>query len=353
MENIIQSFENIITNQKIEVITVLALIILLNMFSSMISYIIIKIFRLKEKDKNKIKQNSFFRPLKTFIKILPIYLAFVIFKVDYIDKVNQVFKIITILLVTQGLANSFNIDGTIMQKIKNSEKFDKSDNALAFIGKVIKGIIYIISAYIILLEIGYNLSGVVTGLGLTSVVIAFAAQDIAKNLFAGLSIFLDRPFKIGDFVECGKYIGTIEDIKFRTTKMRTIENTLVTIPNTLLTNDAINNYTSMQKRRFSLDLGLVMNTPSEKISKIVSRIKFALETHERVLPESVVVNFNKITADSINLMIYLYTDIIDYVKYLEFSQEINIIIMQIVEEEKIELAYPSQDIYIKNTSQIQ
>lgn len=348
INNIIENVKNIIVNKKLEVILVLALIILLNMFSSGISYLIIKLFNIKEKDKKKIKSNSFYTPLKRFIRILPIYLAFSILNVSFMNYIDKIFKVITIILIAQGIAGLFDVESTIVKKIKDSNKFDKSDEALAFICKSIKVIIYIIAAYIILLEFDYNLSGIITGLGLGSVVIAFAAQDIAKNIFAGLSIFVDRPFEIGDFIECGTYIGTVEDIKFRTTKIRTLENTVITIPNTVLTNGAINNYNSMQKRRFSLDLGLVMSTPSDTIEKITNRIKFALENHKNVIENSVVVSFNKITQDSMNLMIYLYTDVTDYEEFLKFSQEINIIIMEIVEKEEIGLAYPSQDIYIRN-----
>lgn len=346
--------QNIFNNRLVDVIIVVVLLILFNMLSSAISYIIIKIFNIKEKDKTKIKSNAFYKPIKVFFRILPIYLAFVIFKVSFMENVNLIFRIIIILLITNGVANLFNGDSLLIQKLIQSDKVDKNEKSIVFLGKLMKGIIYIISAYIIFAELGYNLSGIITGIGLGSVVIALAAQDIAKNIFAGISIFLDRPFEIGDYIECGNYKGTVEDIKFRSTKLRTVENTLVTIPNETIATNAVNNLNLQEekKRRFSVDLGLCMNTPSSKIEKITNRIKFALENDKDVIKGSVVVAFDKITQDSMNIHVYLYTEIVNYIDYLAFSQRINTIIMEIVEKEEIDLAYPSQDIYIKNIDEL-
>ena len=97
-------------------------------------------------------------------------------------------------------------------------------------------------------EFNYDIGGIATGLGLTGAVVALAAQDIVKQIFAGLTIFIDKPFEIGDWVEVGDISGTVEDITIKSTKIRTIEDTVVTVPNDTMTSSSIINWGKIKKR---------------------------------------------------------------------------------------------------------
>ena len=122
------------------------------------------------------------------------------------------------------------------------EKLDKDidDATTKFMVRGIKFLIYAIAVFIIIFEMGYDLSGLITGLGIGSVVLTLAAQDMIKSLLGGFFIFTDKPFKVGDFIKFSTYEGTVEDITFRSTKIRTLSNSVVQVPNSL-----ISSYTSL------------------------------------------------------------------------------------------------------------
>ena len=230
--------------------------------------------------------------------------------------------------------------------MKESDRFSGDQTLVNFISKIVKCIVYVIAAFLIITELGYDLSGLITGLGLGGVVIALAAQDIAKNLFGGVAIITDKPFIVGDYIETDKYQGTVEDITFRSTRIRTNENTLVTIPNSTLSNASITNWSKLEKRRFDVDLNLPLDTNSEKVENIISKLEVVLNSSEEVVKDSVKISFNKITKEGLNIWIYLYTTNTVYDDYFKFKQEINDSILKVLESEQIRLAYSGRSVYI-------
>ena len=213
--------------------------------------------------------------------------------------------------------------------------------------KIAKFLIYIVAGFIIIKELGYDLSGLVTGLGITSVVIALAAQDIVKSMLAGVSILSDKPFTVGDYINVGEYSGTVEDITFRTTRIRDMDNTIIVLSNNMLTNSSIINYTKREMRRYNLKLTLELNTPLDKVSELSESIKSLLIEHNEVLNENIRVFFDKISENGIDISISFYTNILEYNKFLEFKQEMNYAILELVNSKNINLAYNSQSIYLK------
>lgn len=205
---------------------------------------------------------------------------------------------------------------------------------------------YVIAVFIIIAELDYDISGIVTGLGLTSVVIALAAQDLAESLISGMAIVSDKPFLVGDFVKIGSYEGTVTDIKFRCTRIRTTEDTIVTVQNSTITSSEVVNYSRMTKRRINITLNLPLETKSEILENITVMLKSVLETDNDVLDDTVRVYFDTIGEESIKLGIYLYTGITNYDDFLVFKTRINLLILRTIEMEKIKISYPGKDIYM-------
>ena len=260
--------------------------------------------------------------------------------------VLKLFRIFAIVLTARAINNFFNPKEKIFVKLKESDRFSGDQTLVNFISKIVKCIVYVIAAFLIITELGYDLSGLITGLGLGGVVIALAAQDIAKNLFGGVAIITDKPFIVGDYIETDKYQGTVEDITFRSTRIRTNENTLVTIPNSTLSNASITNWSKLEKRRFDVDLNLPLDTNSEKVENIISKLEVVLNSSEEVVKDSVKISFNKITKEGLNIWIYLYTTNTVYDDYFKFKQEINDSILKVLESEQIKLAYSGRSVYI-------
>ena len=262
--------------------------------------------------------------------------------------VDKIFKIITIILSADGIANSLTTNNVWVNKIKERTNPDVEDSMFKFILKAIRFFVYLIAAFMIITDLGFNLNGLVAGLGIGSVVLTLAAQDTAKNLFGGLVIFLDKPFIVGDWIEVDNYEGTVEDITFRSTRVRTFDNSVVNIPNSVIASESIINWSKMEKRRYKINLCLEENTPLDKVKKVQERIKEMLIEHNGVIDETIIVRFDKIADSGINLLVSSYTDSVDYTSYLAAVEKTNFKIMKILQEENVELAYDTKTVYVKN-----
>ena len=356
MENIRSFAETIKEIQMAQIIDIgiaILIYILFRCLSKSLAYMTVKIFKPKTKNKKAIRGNAFYTPLKVFYVILGIYLALLFVRQplktsEWINGlVDQLFKIGVIILSANGIANSLTTNNSLVSRLKDRMNPDVEDSMLKFILKAIRGLIYVIAGFMIITDLGFNLNGLVAGLGIGSVVITLVAQDTAKNLFGGLVIFLDKPFVVGDWIEVENYEGTVEDITFRSTRVRTFENSVVNIPNAVIANDSIINWSRMEKRRNKVNLCLDLDTPLEKVQIVQKRIKELLIQHDDVIDDTIIVRFDNITDNGINLLVCSYTNSIDYASFLEEKEKINFKIMQILKEENVELAYDTKTIFVK------
>lgn len=357
MENInkiIEWIKNIQVETIMDIFIGILIFILFRCLSKSFAYITVKIFKHKVKSKKEIRNNAFYKPLAALYTFLGVYLGILFIKEplgindSLMVIINKIFKILAIIIFANGFANSLTVKNRFVNKIKQRVNPEVEDSMLSFILKVTKLLIYIIAGFLALTELNYNLNGLVTGLGIGSVVITLAAQDTAKNLFGGLVIFLDRPFVVGDWIELDEFEGTVEDITFRSTRVRTFENSLVNIPNSVIANDSIINWSKMEKRRNKVNLCLELDTTLEKVHIIQEKIKEMLKKHDDVIDDTIIVRFDNITDNGINLLVCSYTNSIDYASFLEEKEKINYKIMQILREENVELAYDTKSINIIN-----
>ena len=354
MDQIIKFFENITTLQIIDIWIAIGIILFFRIFSSGFSYVIIKMFKFREKSAKKIKEGAFYKPLRIFFIILGFYLSIVFLKnplniSDYLmEIVGKIFTIVSIIAFARGLAESFTINSTLVKKMKKKMNKDMEDSMFQFMLKTVRVVIYIIAGFMVITELGFNLNGLVAGLGIGGVIVTLAAQDTAKNLFGGMVIFLDKPFVVGDWIQMDIYEGTVEDITFRSTRVRTFENSLVNIPNSIISNASIINWSKMEKRRYRTNLCLAKDTPLEKLERFKTRVEDMLQSRVAIFDDSIIVKFDTIANNGLNVLICSYTDSVDYTSYLSEREDINCKIMKILKEENIELAYDTKTVYVKN-----
>lgn len=344
IKNFIEAIKAIQMSQIIDIIIAILIYILFRCLSKSLAYITIKILKPKTKNKKEIKNNAFYNPLKIFYMILGIYIAMLFLRVplkfneEFNSAIDSLFKISIIILLANGIANSLTTNSKTMNKIKEKMNPEVEDSMFKFILKAIRFIVYLIAGFLVVTELGYDLNGLIAGLGIGSVVITLAAQDTAKNLIGGLVIFLDKSFVVGDWIEIKGHEGTVEDIGFRSIRLRTFENSIVNIPNLVVTTDPVINWSRMEKRRNKVNLHLKINTPLEKVQIVQKRIKEMLIQHDDIIDDTIIVKFDNIENSSMNLLICSYTNSVDYTSFLEEREKINFKIMQILREENIELA---------------
>ena len=213
---------------------------------------------------------------------------------------------------------------------------------IARIVVVVFGAIYLIRAIS-----GKPLSALLAGLGIGGLAVALAAQDTLKNFFGSIMIMLDKPFTVGQRVTFGGYDGTVEEIGFRSTRMRTLTGHVVTVPNEKIATNSVENIARRPSIRRLTNITITYDTPLDKIQKAVEIIREILDNHEGMDPDFPPrVYFNEFNADSLNiLMVYWYFPP-DYWAYLDFSQRVNMEIMRRFEEEGIEFAFPTTTTYL-------
>lgn len=163
---------------------------------------------------------------------------------------------------------------------------------------------------------------------------------MAKNLLAGVTIFADKPFIIGDWIKASTCEGTVVDITFRSTRIKNWDNLEVVVPNAVLINDSIINYNRLKKRRIDINFCINLNTPSETIEMLIERIKIILENTENVVTGSVYVTWNEISEKGLNIFIYLYTKKVTYDELMKEKTKLQLLVLEILEKENIKLAYP-------------
>ncbi len=211
--------------------------------------------------------------------------------------------------------------------------------------KIMIVILVLLQAITIL--IGKPLTSVLAGLGIGGLAFALAAQDTLKNFFGSLALFSDRPFQIGERVVIDGYDGPVEDIGLRSTRIRTLEGHLVTIPNGELARMTVQNIGKRPYIRRFFNIGITYDTPPEKVERALEIIKDILKDHEGMDPEFPPrVFFNEFNSDSLNILIIYWYHPPDYWNFMQFSEKVNFEILNRFNSEGIDFAFPTQTLYL-------
>ena len=255
------------------------------------------------------------------------------------------FSIVEILLVTFVITRVVNVVIAWYYEKRAKEKMSK--HILFVLRKTINAIICIFAFFIILYVLKIDLSGVVVGLGVGGIAIAFALQNILSDFFSAFSIYFDKPFEIGDFIVVGEYSGTVTKIGMKSTRVQLLQGEELVLSNRELTNASIRNFKKMKKRRISFSFGVTYDTPIDKLKKIPEIIKGIINPEKlKYVDKLDRVHFSEFGDFSLKFDVVYYMKTQDYVKYKDTQQEINFAIREAFEKEGIEMAFPTQTIYL-------
>jgi len=239
---------------------------------------------------------------------------------------------------------------TLQDYILYHKEMDKeqSKELTSFIIKVVKIFIIIVGAIIILQNWGVNVIGISASLGIGGLIFALAAKDSASNLVSSILVLLDKSIRNGEWVKVAGMEGIVESIDMRTTKIRSFQKSLFTIPNSLVASSSIENFSRRDVRRIKINIGLVYSTTSVDLENIVSQIREMLQSHSKISQrETLLVNFNDFRDSGLNIFIYTFTNTSNWEDYLEIREDIHLKILKIVEANNSSFAFPSQSIYLE------
>ncbi|RNI26812.1 mechanosensitive ion channel family protein [Rufibacter latericius] len=260
---------------------------------------------------------------------------------------QRIYSIFLICSLTWVILRLVDFIGMMFSKraAKTLSKLD--DQLVPFFVDFTKVILVIIGFFVILGAVfKVNVAGLVAGLGVGGLAIAFAAKESLENLLASFTIFLDHPFVVGDLVQVGEITGTVEKIGFRSTRIRTLEKSYVTLPNKSMIDKPLDNLTLRTFRRVKFDLMLTYNTTSEQLKAIVTDIQALIDAYPRTNQDGRVRFFN-LGPHSKEIMVLYFIDTIDYDQYIDVKEEINYQIVEIVEKHGAKFALPSQTVFVK------
>ncbi len=217
----------------------------------------------------------------------------------------------------------------------------------AFVIRIIKIVIFGIGLSTLLYTWGINVTALIASLGLGGLAFALAAKDAASNLFGSIALLMDKSIKVGEWVKIGSVEGVVEDVGMRTTKIRSFQKSLITVPNQVVANNPIENFSRRGIRRIKMRIGLTYGTNSQQIENITQDIRGMLQAHPGIShKDTTLVNFDTFGDSALSIFIYTFTHTAAWDRYLEILEDINIKIMHIVEKNGSSFAFPSQSLYV-------
>ena len=238
-------------------------------------------------------------------------------------------------------------------KLKQSQLVATSSENISIVqlGRKLSKILAVIVGTVVIFYIaGINIAAVLTGLGIGGIAIAFAAQKTLENLFGGIMIISDQPIRVGDFCQAGDYLGTVENIGLRSTRIRTLKRTVVSVPNGQLAVMSLENFTVRDKIWFQHTLHLRYETTAEQLRYVLAEIRKMLYEHSRVESPSARIRFTGFGNSSLDLEVFAYVLETEYEPFLHVQEDLLLRIMDIVEASGTGFAFPSQTTYIAKDS---
>ncbi|MFQ5451035.1 MAG: mechanosensitive ion channel family protein [Nitrospinaceae bacterium] len=243
----------------------------------------------------------------------------------------------------------------LVRFIRNAEKTYLADKekidptTVDAISKLLRISVIITATLVALQTLGYSVSGVLAFGGIGGIAVGFAAKDLLANFFGGLTIYLDRPFAVGDWIRSPdrEIEGVVENIGWRLTRIRTFDKRPLYVPNSVFTTISVENPSRMLNRRIYETIGLRYEDAS-KLGTIIQKIKEMLKNHPEIDPhQTLIVNFNTFAPSSLDFFVYTFTKTTHWVRYHEIKQDVLLKILKIVEDEGAEVAFPTSTIQLK------
>jgi MscS family membrane protein len=260
---------------------------------------------------------------------------------------------ITVIAVTWFVYGLVDLIELYLSKLTSRTKTTLDDQLIPLLRKTLR-IILVIFAGVFLAQNVYqwDIGALIAGLGIGGLAFAFAAKDMLANFFGSVTIFADRPFTMGERIVVQGYDGTVEEVGFRSTRIRLLNGHLVTIPNATMANEAVENIARRPSIKRVLDVTVTYDTSPEKVQEGVDIIREMLDARLQHFPVDYPprVYFSDFNAASLNIIVYYWFTPADWWQYLEFNHDFNMELLRRFNEAGIEFAFPTQTLYVKQDS---
>jgi len=264
--------------------------------------------------------------------------------------VNHYLSIILEIVVSLGFIWLFYNLADVFSKYlgvltsKTETKLD--DQLVPLIRKTLRFFVLIMGVILILQNNGYNVASLIAGLGIGGLAVALAARDTLANFFGSVTIFVDKPFRIGDWIKVAGVEGTVEEVGFRSTRIRTFYNSLVSVPNSNISNNDVDNLGLREYRRLLTTLNLTYSTTPEQMEAFVEGIKAIVKSNSHFRQDFYEVHFNAFGAHSLDVMVYVFFKVPDWSTELQQKHNFFLEVLKLAKEVGVEFAFPTQTLHV-------
>jgi MscS family membrane protein len=252
------------------------------------------------------------------------------------------------LFATMMVYKIVDILGEYMLKKAAQTETTMDDQIVPILKRVLKIFVVIIGFLYILNNLRFDITALLAGISIGGLAFALAAQDTIKNFFGSLMILFDKPFQIGDWVTAGDIDGTVEEVGFRSTRVRTFRNSLITVPNGKMADMPVDNHGLRKYRRFYTTITITYDTPTHLIEAFTDGLKKIVDDHPKTWKDFYHIRFNNMSAYSLDIMFYIFLDVPTWAEELEYKEEILLSIMKLAKQLGINFAFPTQTLHMEN-----
>ncbi|MEM8568501.1 MAG: mechanosensitive ion channel family protein [Bacteroidota bacterium] len=234
-----------------------------------------------------------------------------------------------------------------LTKLAEKTESTLDDQLVPLLRKVLKTFVVIVGGLFILQNLEFDITGLIAGISIGGLAFALAAQDTIKNFFGSLMIFVDRPFQVGDWITSNDVDGTVEEVGFRSTRIRTFRNSLMYIPNGVITNQTIDNHGLRKYRRFMTTIALTYDTPPSLIDTFVDGLIEIVKSHPKTRKDYYEIHFNDMGDSSLNVLFYIFFDVPSWSEELRSRHEVLLEIVILADKMGINFAFPTQTLHME------
>ncbi len=290
------------------------------------------------------------RPLSLFIVFLFVIVMFPLLQlpVEAGRYFTFAFKAILPFFATLVVYKLVDVFALYLDRVAGKSDSSLDNHVVPLLRKVLKVFVVIIGALFILQNLDVNITALLAGLSIGGLALALAAQDTLKNLFGSLMIFIDRPFSIGHWITSGEIDGTVEEVGFRSTRIRTFRNSLHYVPNGRLADSSIDNHGLREFRRFFMHIAITYDTPPDLIEVFVEGLRKIVDNHPNTRKDFYIVEFNEMGDFSLRIMFYIFFAVPTWPEELKARHEVLIEIVRLAERLGVRFAFPTSTLHMEN-----
>jgi MscS family membrane protein len=307
------------------------------------------IHELREKEARK-KRLARFTSLWLVMGLFLLFFPSLMFSVQVNSAVIATVQIVrTIILIFVFLKASDIVFLYVRKYVENTPgKLD--DQVLPIVEKLVDFIIILGGIFYILNQLDVNITALIAGVSIGGLALALAAQDTVKNIIGSAMIFIDKPFQVGDYIETSQYAGTVEEVGFRSVRLRNIDRSVISVPNGNVANDTIVNLGLRPMRRIQLTIGITYNTPPDHVQLFVETLRQMVERHPNTSKTDYLIYFHDLGASSFNIFFRVYIFAATFAEELAIREELVFGIIELAENIGVSFAFPSTSVYIEQNT---